>query len=59
MTPDEQAKAETLVRQAWIAGFQAARHWPNHGLPELHIHWESGTPRVEPNWSKRQGGWVG
>lgn len=51
--------AEETAKAAWISGFQAARHWPNHGLPELTVEWNGPTLRVVPDWQTMKRGWVG
>lgn len=53
------AAAEEMAKAAWISGFQAARHWPNHGLPELTVEWNGSLIRVIPNWQTMKRGWIG
>jgi hypothetical protein len=61
MTADtaEQHRAAEAAKAAWVAGFEAARHNPNHPLPDLTVRWEGSTPHVEPNWRRRMPGYIG
>lgn len=61
MTPADTAQRHRVAeaaKDAWIAGFQAARHWPNHSIPDLVVEWEGSTPRVVPNWNRHLPGWI-
>ena len=61
MTTEEQAQQHRVAeaaKAAWIAGFQAARHYPSHPIPVLAVEWEGGTPRVVPTWSQQMRGWI-
>lgn len=59
MTPEERTHLESALKAAWEDGFKAARHWPNHALPELRIVWNGATVKVVPDWSQRKAGYVG
>lgn len=59
MTGEERHRAGEAAKRAWIAGFQAARHWPNHPIPVLEIEWETDLPRVVPRWQNKMRGWIG
>lgn len=59
VTDEERHRVGEAAKRAWIAGFQAARHWPNHPIPMLHVEWEGSTPRVVPDWNKRMKSWAG
>lgn len=56
----ERALEESRLKQVWYAGFQAARHYPNHVQPELAVVWSGGIPEVVPNWKAGQNraGWI-
>lgn len=59
MTPEERAHLEAALKAAWEDGFKAARHWPNHPIPELRVTWNGATAKVVPDWSQRKAGYVG
>lgn len=62
MTVEEQSQQHRVAeaaKAAWVSGFQSARHWPNHSIPDLTVEWEGSTPRVVPNWNTRKPGWLG
>lgn len=62
MTAQEQALLEAALKHAWYAGFQAARHYPNHAQPRLSVHWDGSTADITPDWHAGQTnrpGWVG
>lgn len=61
MTPEEldRAKIELAIKSAWIEGFRAARHWPNHALPELHLKWDGSKVLVTPTWGAGKPGYLG
>ena len=59
VTAEDLHRSAEAAKAAWVAGFQAARHWPNHGIPDLTVAWEGTTPRVVPHWDKKMKGWIG
>lgn len=57
--------AEMLVegerlKAAWYAGFEAARHHPQHTEPELVVRWRNNVPTCHPRWRRGQHrpGWI-
>lgn len=58
MAEERHVSAEAAKR-AWIAGFTAARHWPNHPIPVLEVEWEGSTPRIVPRWQNKMRGYIG
>lgn len=54
-----QVEGERL-KAAWQAGFEAARHWPNHTMPTLQVTWHGNIPDIAPNWKDGQNrpGWI-
>lgn len=50
---------EQRLKAAWREGFQAARSWPNHQLPQLNITWDHDTATLTPVWKNGLPGYIG